>query len=166
MLKWTQVKYSCLPFPLIISCIISWALALTWLESLRGTFGHKCRKFCWFVDDGDRRSVSRQDRRMEWIIVPSTRVITPQATAVHHPAQGWAGGGVQQRRYLQLPVSAHYVHFPLVSPPLIADFPEGLWSGQIEKFSCSFSVSRRQCYKADEFSVYYSFMTAPVCLWD
>ena len=80
--------------------------------------------------------------------------------------QGWAGGGVQQRRYLQLPVSAHYVHFPLVSPPLIADFPEGLWSGQIEKFSCSFSVSRRQCYKADEFSVYYSFMTAPVCLWD
>ena len=35
-------------------------------------------------------------------------------------------------------------------------FPWGK-SGQIGKFTCSFSVSRRQCYKPDEFSVYSSF---------
>ena len=83
-------------------------------------------------------------------------VMTPEAASMSCPCQGCTGWGMQQRRYLQLPMSAHY-HFPLLTTISSDWFPWGQWSGQIGSFACSFSVSSAQCYKPHAFRVYYSF---------
>ena len=144
------------PFHLTFSFSISWTLGLTWVESLRGSLQHRCPRCSWMTDNGDRGSVSRQDNGMESSIGLLVRIMSLQATAMPCPYQGCPGWGMQQRRYLQLPVSTHYHVSLLFPPPLITDFPEGHWSAQIKKFSCSFSMFRRQCYKSDAFNIYYS----------
>ena len=78
----------------------------------------------WTVDFGDWSPVLWQDRK-ELNIGLWAIFRTPKEIDMPCPAQGCIHEGLQQRRYLQLPISAHLALFSLLLTPRNTRFPCG-----------------------------------------
>ena len=117
-----------------------WAVWLTWVESLRG------RTLCGSLNSSLdswwwRLKLCLQTRQQEGVKHWSLSQLRSQKkNYLPCGAQDAHIEGLQERRYFQLPLSAHKTLFPLSLPSLSPDFPVGHWSVWNGKFSCWFSV--------------------------
>ena len=138
--------------PLASSDSELWEDGLTRSWALRGQTPSKGNLTSWMDDNGGWSSLLRQDSRKEASIGLLEKFKASKTTTNSiHPKVTHAER-LDLRNYLQLPMSARYVHFHLVLQPLIAWFPCG--SGQKELFTWGFCVPKRPAGKSIESCFY------------
>ena len=126
-----------------LSCSTSWTYQLTWLGNLRGRSLWEGPNSSWMVNSGNWSSGPTEDSGKEACMSLPAKHRTLTAITTFHPLQGCTDWGMQQRRYLQLPLSTnqHVSLFRL--QPLGPWFPCGtlVWTGK--GMSWRFCVPKR-----------------------
>ena len=107
-----------------------------------------------------RQKICPQIRKQEVIKIKHwfpDRCRTSKARTRSSPTKVAEAERLQQRWYLQLPVSAHYACFLWLLQPLTTWFPLGTLLDRMDFFSVWFTVPKTQHYKLGEFIFYHSF---------